>query len=104
MRGGRAPQGTAVDIDALAIDVRTRDQRVVSEIGGLIHARFGGSAAARSITRIIDDEQRCVGRPEIPDYRPEGGDRLTVAVERQKSGGGGGRGAAGGEIPSHGPG
>src|SRR6267143_1878477 len=93
MRGGGACQGTAVDVHAMAIDVRTRDKGVVSEIGGLIHARFGRSAPACSIARIIDDQQGGMGWPEIADCWPDGADRLAVPI-KPKKGGGGRRGAA----------
>src|SRR5437867_1823068 len=93
MRGGGAPQGTTVDVHAMSIDVRTRDQRVVGEIGGLIHARFGRTAPACSIARIIDDQQGGMGWPEIADCWPDGADRLAVAIE-PKEGGGSRRGAA----------
>src|SRR5437870_10014177 len=104
MRGGGAPQGTAVDVHAMAIDLRTSDKRIVREIGGLIHARFGRSAPACSIARIIDDEQGGMGWPEIADCWPDCADRLAVSIE-PKEGGEGAAGSGGGrrggrQIPS----
>src|SRR6266436_3430700 len=86
MRGGGAPQGTAVDVHAMAIDLRTRDKRVVREIGGLVHARFGRSAPACSIARIVDDEQGGTGWPEIANGGPNRGNRFAIAVEPQQAG------------------
>src|SRR5438552_2757110 len=101
MRRGGAPQRTPVGIDTTWIDVAPAPQRVIRKICRFVHAGFGSTATASSIARIVDDQQRGVGRPEITDRRPDGAYRLAVSVEPKK-GGGGRRGAAKGrQIPPH---
>src|SRR5712664_658009 len=72
--GDGAPQGTAVDVNAISIDFRTGHKRIVREISGRIQAGFSCSAAACSIARIVDDQERGIWRPEIADDGPDGAD------------------------------
>src|SRR5258705_232916 len=86
-RRHRAAERAAVHVDPFGVDAGVAHQSLVGQGSSLVDPGLGGPSPARAVARIIHHQKRGAGRPEIPDDRPDGPDRLAVAVEPQQGGG-----------------